>query len=109
MADIQLDAEKAERIIAQILRDEEKMLPAKANEIAATICRRLSSSMPLPTNQPLQSYRIISSSPPPGDGFQNALSQKIADVNYRVAHELWALVYDRGRDLPSSVADTRRF
>jgi hypothetical protein len=64
MAEIRIDATKAERMIAQILRDEKRMLPADANAVAANICRRLSIAMPTPTNPPLQGYRIILSSPP---------------------------------------------
>ena len=109
MADIQIDAAKAERMIAQILRDEKKLLPADANALAANICRRLSSAMATPTNQPLQGYRIIRNSPPYGGGFTTALGQKIADVNDRVARELWQLVYDRGRDLPAGVAHPRNY
>jgi hypothetical protein len=57
---------------------------------------------------PLQGYRIISAHPPDGGGeFRAALATKIADVNYQVAAELWQMVYDRGRDLPASVADPR--
>ena len=105
MAEIRIDAAKAERMIAQILRDEKRLLPADANATAANICRRLTTAMPLPTNQPLQGYRIISSHAP--DEFTAALKEKIADVNHRVASELWKLVYDRGRDLPATVADPR--
>jgi hypothetical protein len=106
MAEIRIDAAKAERMIAQILRDEKGLLPADANAVAANICRRLSVAMPTPTNPPLQGYRIISSYPSNGgDEFAAALKEKIADVNYRVAAELWKLVYDRGRDLPATVAD----
>jgi hypothetical protein len=106
--EIRIDAAKAERMIAQILRDEKGLLPAHANAVAANICRRLSSAMPLPTNQPLQGYRIISSRPPDGGSeFTAALKEQIADVNYRVAVELWKLVYDRGRDIPTTVADPR--
>jgi hypothetical protein len=50
MADIRIDAAKAERMIAQILREEKKLLPADANELAANICRRLSSAMATPTS-----------------------------------------------------------
>jgi hypothetical protein len=104
MADIRIDAGKAERMIAQILRDEKGLLPADANATAENICRRLSTAMP--TNQPLQGYRIIPSHPPDGGNeFIAALAKKIADVNYRVAAELWQMVYDRGRDLPATVAD----
>jgi hypothetical protein len=107
MANIQIDAAKAERMIAQILRDEKKFLPADAIALAATICRRLSSAMTLPTNQPLQGYRIIREWPPHDGDFKAELAKKIADVNDRVAAELWKMVYDRGRDLPASVADPR--
>jgi len=80
--EIRIDAAKAERMIAQILRDEKGLLPAHANAVAANICRRLSSAMPLPTNQPLQGYRIISSRPPDGGSeFTAALKEKIANVN----------------------------
>jgi hypothetical protein len=94
-------------MIAQILRDERKLLPADANALAVNICRRLLSAMALPTNQPLQGYRIIDEWPPHGSDFTAALGKKIADVNERVARELRQLVYDRGRDLPATVADPR--
>ena len=109
MPDIQIDATKAERMIAQILRDEKRLLPADANALAANICRRLSSAMTTPTNRHLQGYRIISSFPPHDGDFVAALGEKLADVNYRVARELWQLVYDRGRDLPAVVADARNY
>jgi hypothetical protein len=107
MPDIRIDAAKAERMIAQILRDESKLLPTDANAVAANICRRLSTAMATPTNQALQGYRIIPAYPP--DGFVPALAEKIADVNYGVARELWQLVYNRGRDLPATVADPRNY
>jgi hypothetical protein len=109
MSDIRIDAAKAERMIAQILRDEKKLLPGDANALAANICRRLSSAMSTPTNQPLQSYRIIREWPPFGGDFTAEVAKKIADVNDRVAGELWKMVYDRGRDLPATVADPRNY
>ena len=66
MAQIRIDADKEERMIAQILRDEKKLLPAEANALATNICRRLTVAIPTPTNPPLQGYRIIRSSPPDG-------------------------------------------
>lgn len=105
MAEIRIDAGKAERMIAQILRDERKLLPADANTLAAYVCRRLSSAMSAPTNPPLQGYRIIREHPPYDSDFTAALAKKIADVNGNVARELWKMVYDRGRDLPPTVAD----
>ena len=108
MTEIRIDADKAERLISQILRTEKGLLPADANALAANICRRLVTVMPTPTNQPLAGYRIFPSYPPDGGGeFIAALAEKIADVNYGVAAELWQLVYDRGRDLPATVADPR--
>ena len=107
MADIQIDADKAERMISQILRDDKRFLPEAANALAANICRRLSSAMASPTNQRLQGYRIIAERPP-GD-FAAAVGEKIADVNERVAGELWKLVYDRARDLPATVADRKNW
>ena len=41
MAEIRIDAAKAERLISQILRDEKQLLSADANALAANICRRL--------------------------------------------------------------------
>ena len=106
MAEIRIDAAKAERMIAQILRDEKRFFPADANALAANICRRLTTAMPTPTNPPLQGDRIIPWHPPDGGSeFIAALKKKIADVNYELARELWQLVYDRGRDLPATVAD----
>jgi hypothetical protein len=77
MADIQIDAAKAERKIAQIVRDEKGLLPADANALAANICRRLASAMATPTNQHLQGYRTISSFPPHGSGFAAALEKRL--------------------------------
>jgi hypothetical protein len=111
MAELRIDAYKAERMIAQILRDEKKLLPADANALASNIRRRLSLAMTAPTNQALQGLRLIGPFPPSryeGGDFAKAVAEKIADVNERVARELWKLVYDRGRDLPPTVADPPR-
>ncbi|HWX17928.1 MAG TPA: hypothetical protein VNY07_15205 [Chthoniobacterales bacterium] len=108
MADIHIDSGKAERMIAQIMRDEKKLLPADANALAANICRRLSSAMATPTHTPLQGYRLIRDWPPHGSDFTEAVGRKIADVNDKVAREVWKLVYERGADLPATMADPSR-
>jgi hypothetical protein len=105
MPDITIDAAKAERMISELLRNERSLLPADANDLAANICRRLKAAMATPTNQPLHGYRLIRNTPPYGSDFTQALALKIADVNDRVAHELWVLVYDRARELPLTMAD----
>jgi hypothetical protein len=46
MAEIQIDQEKAARLIAQILREEKKLQPAEANDLATNMCRRLYAAMP---------------------------------------------------------------
>lgn len=106
MAEIRLDAARIERIISQTLRDDGKLLPAAANDLAANICRRLSASMATPTHPHLSGYRIIPEYPPHDSGFVGAVSEKIADVDYPVARTLWELVYERGHDLPPALADT---
>lgn len=106
MAEIRLEAARIERIISQTLRDNAKLQPAKANELAAQICTRLNASMATPTQPHLSGYRIIRSSPPFSGDFVDAVSQKIADVDYNVASVLWELVYERGHDLPPAIADT---
>lgn len=64
MAEIRIDADKAERMISQILRDEGGMLPAKANQLAANISRRLGLAMAAPTSESLTGYRAIRREPP---------------------------------------------
>jgi len=102
MPQIQIDAERAERIIAQVLRDEQKINPSRANELASILCTRLRASVRTEAHVGLRGSRIISRMAP--RGFEQAVSEKIADVNYRVAAELWELVYQRGRELPPEIA-----
>jgi hypothetical protein len=99
--------DKAERLIALMLRDDLKVLPEAANSRANNICRWLYGAMSVPTNTPLHGYRIISDIPPWGvrDGFRYDLAKYIPDVNDNVARRFWQLVYERGRDLAGTVAD----
>jgi hypothetical protein len=78
-------------MIAQILRDERKLLPADASQLAAYICKRLAAAMATPTNQPLQSYRIIPASPPYESDFEAALRSKIADA-WRENCGRWSMI-----------------
>ncbi len=102
MAEIRFDADKAERMIAQVIRDEGGLLPAKANALAASICKRLSAAMPPP---PVHHYRIISNSPPYASDFAFAIANVLAEAEGRALspEDLWRLVYERGRDLPATV------
>lgn len=105
MSEIRIDGDKALRMIAQILRDEEKMLPAEANRVAGKLCSRLSAAMAAAPLQTFSHYRLISQSPPNGNNFKEAVAEKIADVNDRVAYELWRMVFDRCEPMPPGVAD----
>lgn len=116
MTELRIDGEKAERIASQVLRDDGKLTPAKANELAATICRRISTSMPLPSSQQLQNYRMISSFPGTRlggiariDEFADALQKKVGgDIEDSIAREVWKLVWEMCEDLPAGVADAAR-
>jgi hypothetical protein len=111
MADLLIEEDRAQRIIARILRDNLQVLPDKANTVATTICSGLSAAMTTPSKPSLSGWRIISSYPPYGDGdkFTEDLRARIADVNYRVARELWELVWKYGRDLPPDIAPPRQY
>jgi len=99
MTELRIGTRKAERIIAQMLRDEQGMRPADAEALAAGICRRLATAMP--TNPSVNCYRIIPREPPDVDDFAIALASKLNDGKSELwnASELWQLVYSHGRNL----------
>ena len=99
MTEIRIDAGKAERIITQMLREEQGVHPADAVALAARICRRLATAMP--TNPSVNFYRIIPREPPDVDDFAIALASKLNDGKSELwnASELWQLVYSHGRNL----------
>jgi hypothetical protein len=102
MAEIRIEAAKAERMISQILREEKGLLPADANAVAANICHRLSAATSMPTGPPFAGDRIISKHPPRGDAFNEAVAKQLAETKDELwtANTLWELVYDQGHDLP---------
>jgi hypothetical protein len=99
MTELRIDAGKAERIIAEILRGEKGIPPADAVAVAANICRRLTTAMP--TSPSLNRSRLISREPPDGDGFASAVAKKLTEGKSEPwnAAELWELVYNQGRHL----------
>jgi hypothetical protein len=99
VSELRIDAGKAERIIAQTLLDMRGLGPAEAAAVAARICQRLTGAMP--TSTPLDRYRIISREPPDGDGFANAVANKLFEgkVSSEDATKIWELVFNRGRYL----------
>lgn len=109
MSEIRIDAAKAERMIAQTLRDDHKMLPAQANAAAEHLCRRLRSAMTTPGAQQLRRYRLIGYYPHDDEAFRRALTERIIDANTRVAREVWDIVRDHCEDLPPTVAEAQRY
>jgi hypothetical protein len=103
MAVIRIERDKAERMVAQILRDEQKMLPAQANVLAANICKRLQLAMGSPTKPGLSGYRLIHRWPPDDTEFSEEVGSKLADIDERLARVLWEMVYERGTELPDDV------
>jgi hypothetical protein len=104
MAEIRIDAAKAERIVSQILREENGLLPADANAVAANICRRLSAA-DQPSIGGLPGYSETSAT---DSAFNQAVAKKLeATDQLWTANTLWELVYDEGHDLPPDVVDPR--
>lgn len=99
MTELRIDAGKAERIIAQLLRDEQGMCPADAAAMAAIICRRLATAMP--RSPTLDCCRIITREPPDSDDFAIAVANMIEQrkSGFWNASVLWELVYNQGRRL----------
>ena len=103
MAEIRLDADKAARVVTQVLRDEQKMLPEPASKLAATISKRLLASTPSPAHRSKEDYRVIPPWPVVGSDFAFAVANKLAETESDPAlfpEELWKLVYERSRTLP---------
>src|SRR5258707_5639888 len=103
MTDIRIDKDKAERMIAQMLRDGGKILPADANKLASDICKRLLAAMATPTKPGLSGCRLIEHWPPDAQEFAEEVGSKLADIDERLACILWEMVYDRCRELPGDV------
>ena len=59
MTEIRMEKDGIVRIIAQVMRDDYKLTPEKANEAAENIGRRLVTSLPTPTTPSLSGSRLI--------------------------------------------------
>ena len=105
--DIHIDRDKAARMLALMLREEAKLLPAQANALADKMCSRLISAMPTPTKPGMRGTRMIRRYPDHevADGFRNEISSKLADIDDRLADQIWEMVYERCRDLPSDIVE----
>lgn len=105
MADLRIEKEKAERLVALILREDLGMNPAIANDLSLKICNRVQAAMAVPTKPGLRGYRMIRRYPPHDreDDFTAEIASKLADIDNHLARVLWEMVYERGRDLPDDI------
>ena len=99
MAEIRIDVGKAERIITQMLREEQGMPQADAVAMAAGICRRL--VVAVPATPSFDQCRIIPREPPDAGDFAIAVAETLNEGKSELwkASELWQLVYNQGRRL----------
>jgi hypothetical protein len=97
MTVIRIERDKAERMIAQILRDERKMLPEKANGLASYICKRLQLAMGTPRKPGFSGYRPD----PEGDALKDTITKLSRDAR----RELMALMWLGRGDVAGSFAD----
>jgi hypothetical protein len=104
VAEISIDENKAARLIAQVLRDEQKVVPDRANELARMICTRMIASMVTPTSPTLSRYRMISPWPSSLNPEWTARLEDLG-VDPDLASDIWESVYECGRDLPPHVSD----
>jgi hypothetical protein len=103
MADLRIDKDKAERLVALILRD--TMLPADANALASNICNRLYAAMELPVKPGLRGYMMIQDSPPYNKraDFTAEVSRHLANGDEDTAEAVWKMVYSYGRKVPDDI------
>lgn len=110
MAEILIEDDRAQRIIARILR-ENGFVPDSANTVANGICDNLRAAMYTPSKMGLQGWRIINSHPPFRDEpfYQDVKAHIAADSDGNFARELWRIVWNYGRDLPPDIAPPRNY
>jgi hypothetical protein len=104
--DIKLNKDKARRLIARMLRDEGKMIPAKANDLATRICDGMISAMEMPVHPGLRNARVIPDHPPYGQASQLAdLARSIRpdQSDHATAEAVWDMVYKYGYAVPDAV------
>ena len=104
MADLRIEKDKAEPLVALLLR-EKKMSPAEAGAFAITICNRLQAAMAMPTKPGLRGYKMILEHPPYEirPEFMADLGSHVTNVDEYFASTLWEIVYKYGRNIPDDV------
>jgi hypothetical protein len=96
-----IDEHDAQRLFAQILRDELKLQPAQANALADTFRRRVLATMPVAEQSvALSEWRAIQKYPGHMPEFVGELRRYVPQADQESAHDIWRAVYKFCRDLP---------
>jgi hypothetical protein len=104
MTTLTIDEPEAQRLFAQILRDELKLQPTKANELAETFCRRIAATMPQRERSwAVSNWRAIQEYPRRNPELVAEMRRYLPQVDQEVADDLWGVVYQIARDLPVEV------
>ncbi len=108
MAILQIDRHTAERMIALILREDLKLAPAKANEIALRVGTRMdAAATDLLRTGYGRGWRAIERSPPYyGDlvtEMVGKLRRRIPQADKDTLDHSWDVIYEYGREIPDSV------
>lgn len=107
MATLKIDRHAAERIVAQVLRDELKLNPAQANEIALKVGIRMdATATDLLRAGYGRGWRAIGSRPPHyGEEVTemvNKLRRWIPNADKDTIDHAWTVIYEYGREVPDS-------
>ncbi|HEY9713623.1 MAG TPA: hypothetical protein V6C72_09140 [Chroococcales cyanobacterium] len=108
MAILQIERHVAERLIALILREDLKLAPAKANEIALKVGIRMdAAAADLLRTGYGQGWRAIERHPPYYGDLVNEmvgkLRQRIPQADKELLDDAWEMIYEYGREIPDAV------
>jgi hypothetical protein len=100
-----IEEHEAQRLFAQILRDELKLQPSQANALASTLCRRILASMPKRERSwVIGDWRAIQEHARRNPELVAQLRRYVPNADQELADDIWHVIYRFGRDLPVEVA-----
>jgi hypothetical protein len=99
---LSINAETAHRIVARYLRDEGKMQPGAANELATKVIVGIRTSMPAPTRPGLRNYRLIPDMLHYEERMKLSATLKRMGVEAS-ADEIWRTIYEMGEPAPDDI------
>jgi hypothetical protein len=106
MTTLAIDQHEAQRLIASILRDNGKLLPAQANAISDMICRRILATMPQRARSwQVRNWRAIDEYPPTDcSDIISEMRRYVPNADEKTVSGLWHAIYKVGRDIPLAAA-----